>query len=87
MADAGGQSCFYPEPPLLRPVKLREQSSHVQRPRDHLEVALLCAGPLLARAVPLKLDAILVWVTEVDCFGDAVVGGADYQVLRIQKCL
>lgn len=65
----------------------------VERVRVHGEVALGVARPLVLRAVPIKFDAVVVGIAEVEGLADTVVGGAfegnvvrDEPAERIGEC-
>jgi hypothetical protein len=53
--------------------RLRKQTVHIRMAREHCEAAVSRARPLLLRPVPMKLHAIVVGITEIDGFADAVV--------------
>jgi hypothetical protein len=54
-------------------VELGEEALNVQGPRHHCEPAFLGARPLLLRTVAVQLDAVAVWIPQVQSLGDAVV--------------
>ena len=43
---------------------------------DHVERSVGGFGPLIGWLVPIELYAVLIGVAEIDCFADAVIGGA-----------
>lgn len=57
-------------------VEFREQVLQIQRVRDHLDLAVGGARPLVAGLVPVEFDAVPVRIAQVDGFADAVVAGA-----------
>src|ERR1700690_1118897 len=57
-------------------IEFGQQIMQVERVREHLQAAVRPLRPLVLRPVPIKLDAIVVWVAQVKRLGDAVVAGA-----------
>ncbi len=53
-----------------------KQIVQVERVGEHLQRAVRLLRPLLLRPVPIKLDAVVVRVAQIERLGDAVVAGA-----------
>ena len=62
-----------------------EQIVEVEGVCEHRDGALGGAGPLLAGAVPIEFHAVVVGVAEVECFADAVIGGAFQRDVRFKE--
>jgi hypothetical protein len=60
----------------LRLVQLRQQIAQIERIGEHPQAAVLALRPHLLGPVPIKLDAVVVGVAQVERLADAVVGGA-----------
>src|SRR4051794_16998988 len=54
---------------------LFQQIVKIKPLREHRKLAVGAARPLFLRAVPVKLDAVVVGVAQIKRFADAVVGG------------
>ena len=55
---------------------LSQQPVEIEPPSEHRHAPLWRSGPLLLRAVPIQLQAVVVRVTQVDGFADAVITGS-----------
>ena len=53
-----------------------EQGVEIERARVHREITGCGSGPLIAWAVPVKLDTVLIGIAEVERLTYAVVGGS-----------
>src|SRR6476619_3791563 len=65
----------------------REQTVEVEGAREHFKFAVSPPRPLLARAVPIKLDAVLIGIAQVKRFADAVIGRAIELHARTKQAL
>src|SRR5580704_8264186 len=54
---------------------LGEQVRQIKPAREHGELAVGGARPLLFRPVPVKLDAVVVGIAQIERLADAVIGG------------
>ncbi len=55
---------------------LAQQPRQIEPVREHRELAVGVARPLFLRPVPIKLDAVVVGIAQIERLADAVVGGA-----------
>jgi len=62
-----------------------EQAPQVEVARVHRELAVGRARPLFLRPVPVKLDAVLVGIAQVERLADAVIGSAVERNLRLDQ--
>src|SRR5829696_1216838 len=75
-------------PGLLLHLRLRtgigllQQIVNIKTPRVHRQLAVRRTRPLLLRPIPIELDAIVIWVAQIECLAHAVVGGAVERNLR-----
>src|SRR4029077_18589810 len=68
--------------------RFREPRLNIERRAEHRNaLAVLRAGPLFARAVPVQLDPVPIRVTEVDRLADAVIGRATDRDARLDEAL
>ena len=56
-------------------LKLPKQPLHIQPLRKHRQLPIGSAGPLFLRAIPVEFDAVLIRITQIECFADAMIGG------------
>src|SRR5215471_9510173 len=61
---------------LRRSFGLLEQRDQIERRGKHRKLAVRIARPLLARAIPIKLDAVVIRIAQIERFAHAVIGSA-----------
>src|SRR5262245_17971205 len=86
-ASRPSASCWSPSWPRRSPndqagvdpaeaLALGGQALRIEWQSAHVEVTVPRQGPLLARAVPIELDAVLIDVAQIERLSDAVIAGA-----------
>src|SRR5580698_1339414 len=61
---------------LLSGCSCLQQSLQIKLPRIHREFVVDILRPLAARAVPVEFNSVVVEISKIEGFADAVVGGS-----------
>jgi len=61
-----------------------EQVRQIEPAREHGELAVGGQRPLCLRPIPIKLDAVIVGIAQIDRLADAVIGSAFERNLGVE---
>jgi hypothetical protein len=65
---------------LPRQFRLLKQRDQIERSGEHRKFAVCRAWPLLARPVPVELDAVVIGIAQIERFAYAVIGALERNV-------
>lgn len=71
----------------LRRVSLKKKRSQIEGSRNHCQVSICCARPLLRRKVAVKLNPVVVRIAQIERVADTMVCGAFERNVRLNQAV
>src|SRR5712691_2602920 len=62
-----------------------EESFEIECARVHRQLAVRRARPLVMGPIPVELDAVVIWISQIERFADTVIGCAVERDARVDQ--